>query len=110
MQKVSLTALMRQHLEKAKRSPNGRSASTMYGGHEHILRQTMIALCAGTRLQEHDNPGEATLQVLQGRITLVTESASWNGSPGDLIFVPDAVHALEAVEDSVVVLTVAKSL
>jgi quercetin dioxygenase-like cupin family protein len=32
----------------------------------------------------------------------------WNGSPGDLMFIPDSRHALEAVEDSVVLLTVAK--
>jgi quercetin dioxygenase-like cupin family protein len=31
----------------------------------------------------------------------------WNGSPGDLIFIPDARHSLEGVEDSVVLLTVA---
>ena len=32
----------------------------------------------------------------------------WNGSPGDLLFVPDRRHAVEAVEDSVVLLTVGK--
>jgi len=35
-------------------------AHTVYGGHEHVLRQTVIALVGGSRLEEHENPGEAT--------------------------------------------------
>lgn len=108
MQKVSLPALMRHQLEIARNASSGRSGHTIYGGHEHILRQTMIALRAGSQLHEHENPGEATVQVLHGRVTLTGHDASWNGSPGDLMFIPDAPHGLEAVEDSVVVLTVAK--
>ncbi len=71
MQKESLTALGRHHLGKASASSSGRSAHTVFGGHEHVLRQTLIALRAGSRLDEHENPGEATLQVLHGRVTLV---------------------------------------
>lgn len=108
MQKVSLPALMRRQLEIARDASSGRSAHTIYGGHEHILRQTMVALRAGSELHEHENPGEATVQVLHGRVTLIAHDVSWNGSPGDLMFVPDARHTLKAVEDSVVVLTVAK--
>ncbi len=108
MQKQSLTALIRQHLEKASASSSGRSAHTVYGGHEHVLRQTMIALRAGSHLDEHASPGEATLQVLHGRVTLVAGDDRWNGSPGDLMVIPDSRHALHAVEDSVVLLTVAK--
>lgn len=108
MQKASLTALVRHHMEAATAATSGRSAHTVYGGHEHVLRQTLIALRAGTSLDEHENPGEATVQVLRGRVTLVAGDNRWNGSPGDLMVVPDARHALEAVEDSVVLLTVAK--
>jgi quercetin dioxygenase-like cupin family protein len=110
MQKSSLTALAREHLETARAASSGRSAHTMYGGHEHVLRQTLIALRAGSNLDEHENPGEATVQVLQGRVTLVAGDTRWNGSPGDLMTVPDSRHALEAVEDSVILLTVGKTI
>ena len=107
MQKESLTALVRHHLETASTAPSGRSAHTLYGGHDHVLRQTLIALRAGSNLDEHENPGEATLQVLHGRVTLVAGETRWNGSLGDLLAIPDSRHALEAVEHSVVLLTVA---
>ncbi|MBA2573513.1 MAG: cupin domain-containing protein [Actinomycetota bacterium] len=108
MEKSSLTALARQQLKIAREASSGRSAKTVYGGHEHVLRQTLIALAAGRGLDEHDNPGEATVQVLHGRVRLVAGDVSWNGSPGDLLIVPAARHSLEALDDSAVLLTVAK--
>ena len=110
MQKESLTALVRHHLETARAAPSGRSAHTIYGGHERVLRQTLIALRAGSTLDEHESPGDATLQVLHGRVTLVAGDTRWNGSTGDLITIPDSRHSVEAVEDSAVLLTVGKSV
>ena len=108
MEKFSLTALGRNALEAAQAAPSGRSAQTVYGGHEHVLRQTVIAMTEGARLADHENPGEATIQVMLGRVLLTTEENSWEGAPGTLLVVPQARHALEALEDSVVLLTVAK--
>jgi quercetin dioxygenase-like cupin family protein len=109
MEKSSLTALAREQLRMAKQAPSGRSADTVYGGHEHVLRQTVIALTAGRELSEHENPGEATVHVLLGRVRLNGNGHAWEGSPGDLLIIPPARHSLEALEDSVVLLTVAKS-
>ncbi|MCD2192020.1 cupin domain-containing protein [Actinomycetospora endophytica] len=108
MEKLSLTALARQQLKIAKDATSGRGAHTVYGGHEHTLRQTVIALAAGRALDDHSNPGEATVQVLHGRVRLTASDISWDGAPGDLLIVPDALHRLEALEDSAVLLTVAK--
>lgn len=109
MQKSSLTALGHRLLEAAGRDAAGRSATTVYGGHEHALRQTLIALAAGKSLSEHESPGEATVHVLSGRVRLVAGEDSWAGMAGDLIRVPDRRHSLEADEDAVVLLTVVKA-
>lgn len=108
MQKFSLTALARQQLERSRTASSGRSAVTIYGGHEHALRQTVIALTAGQMLNEHENPGEATVHVLHGRVQLAAGETSWEGSAGDLLIVPPSRHSLEALEAAVVLLTVAK--
>jgi quercetin dioxygenase-like cupin family protein len=108
MEKFSLTALAHRQLERAREVSSGRSATTVYGGHEHTLRQTVIALAAGLSLEEHENPGEATVHVLTGRIRLAAGDTAWEGSPGDLIIVPNSRHTLEAIQDAAVLLTVAK--
>ena len=108
MEKHSLTALARTQLEGARTSSTGRSARTVYGGHEHQLRQTVIALLEGQLLDEHESPGEATLHVLGGRVRLISDEASWDGAPGDLLVIPPARHSVEAVKDSTILLTVVK--
>ncbi len=108
MEKISLTALARQHLTAARAASSGRSAHTVYGGHEHALRQTLIALTAGSSLDDHESPGEATLQVLDGRVRVTNSTSGWEGSPGDHIVIPRTRHGLHALEDSVVLLTVVK--
>ncbi len=105
MQKISLAALARTHLEAARNCAAARSSTTVYGGHEHALRQTVVALLAGASLGEHRSPGEATLTVLSGRVRLTAGPDFWEARTGDLLIVPDARHGLEAVEDSVVLLT-----
>lgn len=108
MQKFSLAALAREQLELAKAASSGRASHTVFGGHEHTLRQTVIALVEGQQLDEHANPGEATVHVLRGRVRMSTRDTGWEGSAGDLLIVPDAPHTLAALEDAAVLLTVAK--
>lgn len=108
MEKFSLTALARVQLDRARKTKSGRGATTVYGGHERALRQTVIALTDGCVLDEHENPGEATVQVLTGRVRLVANETAWEGRDGDLLIVPPAPHSLHALQDSTVLLTVVK--
>ena len=105
MDVTSLEAVAREQLLLAATASSGRSAKTVYGGHERMLRQTLIALAAGTSLSEHESPGDATIQVLHGRVRLVAGVDSWDGREGDLMVIPPRRHALDAVEDTVVLLT-----
>lgn len=108
MNRTSLTALLDQHLNLARKAPSGRSAHTVYGGNRRTLRQTFIVLIAGHQLDEHENPGEATLQVMRGRVRLISGEKVDEGGPGDLLTIPDSRHRLEALEDAGLLLTVAK--
>jgi quercetin dioxygenase-like cupin family protein len=108
MQKLSLDALARELLKKAATAAGGRAAQTVFGGHEKLLRQTVIAMIKDAALTEHANPGEATVHVLRGRVRLVAGDDTWEGRDGDLLIIPDASHSLTALQDSAVLLTVAK--
>jgi quercetin dioxygenase-like cupin family protein len=108
MRKLSLDAVAREQMTKATLSAAKRSATTVYGGHEHVLRQSVIALAAGAIMADHLSPGEATLQVLRGRVRLTAGKDSWEGRTGDLLDVPGDRQSLEALEPSVILLTVAK--
>lgn len=106
MESMSLTALAQEQLAAARAGSAGRSAVTVHGHHDYVLRQTLIALVEGQALAEHDSPQEATLQVLQGRVRLGTADDSWEGGAGDLLVIPPARHDLQALEDAVVLLSV----
>jgi quercetin dioxygenase-like cupin family protein len=107
MQKVSIEALARQQLEQA--AASGRNAAdTVVGGHERVLRQTVIGMLSGAELGEHENPGEASLYVLKGSVRLVAGEQQWDARTGDLLMIPDARHSVVALADSAILLTVAK--
>jgi quercetin dioxygenase-like cupin family protein len=103
--KLSLEATAREQLEAARRADSRRAACTVVGGHEHVMRQTVVALVAGAAMDEHENPGEATLYVISGRVQLASGDDTWEARSGDLIEIPPARHGLRAVEDSAVLLT-----
>jgi quercetin dioxygenase-like cupin family protein len=107
MESTSLTALADHQLAIARDASAGRSSVTVFGGREHDLRQTLIALAAGHSLAEHASPGEATLQVLRGTVRLSADGQVWEGGAGDHLVIPPQRHDLDAVTDAVVLLTVA---
>lgn len=95
-------------LEKARTSSAGRAANMVVGGPGTEMTQTLIALAEGSRLDEHENPGEATVFVLSGQVELGSGASTWIGVEGDLLQVPDARHHLLATRNSVVLLTSVK--
>ena len=105
MQKNSVDAVARELLDDARRASSHRASKTLVGGHEHVMRQTVVALVAGSELAEHQNPGEASLLVLSGRIVVHAGSDSWDGRRGDLIEIPAMSHSVSAVEDAALLLT-----
>jgi quercetin dioxygenase-like cupin family protein len=105
---IGVTDLCRQLMEKAAGASNRRAAHSVYGTHGGLLTQTVIALAAGATLAEHENPGEATLLVLEGRVRLLWADDAVEGGRGDLLVIPRARHSLEAATDAAVLLSVAK--
>jgi quercetin dioxygenase-like cupin family protein len=108
MEKWSLTALADGLLSQTLTASSRRGIRTVAGGRPHLPYQTMIALARGQRLDEHDNPGEATLQVLRGRVRVTAGDDTTDGCPGQLLIVPGVRHTVTALEDAVVLLTVAE--
>lgn len=105
--KRSLIALSRELLGQAATASHGRFARTVYGGHDRRLRQTLVALTAGSQMPEHGGPEESTLLVVTGHVTVTTDGTEWVGHEGDIIAVPQQPHTVTAHADSAVLLTVA---
>ena len=107
MDVASINALADNQLGIATTADSGRSSATVYGRSGARLRQTVVALAAGRVLGEHKSPGDASVLCLRGRVRLRTSESQAELGPGDLVAVPPQRHDLEAVESSVILLTVA---
>ncbi|MEW2505402.1 MULTISPECIES: cupin domain-containing protein [unclassified Amycolatopsis] len=103
---MNLITLAETHAGLAAQASSGRSAVTVHGGHEHALRQTVMALRAGEHLHEHEHPGgETTVLVLLGHLRLVTGAESRSAAPGDFLVLPERRHRLEAETDVAILFT-----
>ncbi|TKJ32171.1 hypothetical protein [Blastococcus sp. CCUG 61487] len=103
---IDLHALADELLEKAAAAPAGRGARTLAHPVDG-LRQTVIALKAGTELSEHESPGPASLMVVRGRVRMVAGEETIELGAHQISPIPDRRHNLQADEDSVVLLSVA---
>jgi quercetin dioxygenase-like cupin family protein len=103
---TDLDQLAGELLERAARSSARRAAESLHHPGEE-LRQTVLALLAGAELAEHEAPGAASLQVLRGRARLVVGDDRIDLGPHQLAPIPPRRHSLHAVEDAVVLLSVA---
>lgn len=110
MDTIALHALVEEQLRLARESHSGRSAETLYGGHDKVLRHALIALRSGAELSEHNSPGEATVMVLRGRIRLRSGEDAADLGEGDFAVIPPARHSVEALKDAAFVLSVAKAI
>ena len=106
MELDNLPTLADELLGAARQANSGRAAKSIRSGRDVRLRQTVMALTHGHGLDDHVAPGEATLQVLAGRVRLRWEEQAVELGTGDWIDLPDATHALDAETDAVVLLTV----
>ena len=103
----NLAAAAVKLLERAAAAPAGRAALTLVPGAGVPLKQTLLALRGGMQLAEHDAPGAATLQVLQGRVRLVTSEESCELGRGDHLQIPSTPAPVGELEGAAVLLTVA---
>lgn len=102
-----LAMIGQELLEQARELDAGRAARTLTPGAGRALKQTILALTEGTRLEEHQAPGPATIQVLSGEVQLGTPSGPLELDAGQWAPIPDAPHDLVATTDATVLLTVA---
>ncbi len=72
------------------------------------LEVMRLVLLAGKTMPSHDVAGEITLQCLEGSVEVSAEGATHLLYPGRLMYLPGrAPHALFALEDASVLVTVA---
>jgi hypothetical protein len=107
-----------QALDAARASSAGRSASALVS--EPAIRCVLIALTSGSRLADHGSPPGATIHCLIGRVRVTSVSGAGQDvstgedvgtgqvvGSGELVVVPSERHGVEALDDSVILLTVA---
>jgi len=105
MEIVALGVLGEKLLAAAQSVSSGRCAVTIHGGHVHSLRQTLIGVAGGHVLDEHENTGQVTLQLIRGRARVVAASDAVELDAGDYVVIPLQWNSFEALEDTVVLLT-----
>ena len=106
MERTSLTSLSDDLLGQERGAHAGRAATTLHPFGNGLLRQTVIALTSGTALNDHESPGEATLQVLRGGVRLTWSGDELDLVAGDIAPIPPQRHGLHALADAVVLLCV----
>jgi quercetin dioxygenase-like cupin family protein len=69
----------------------------------------LLVMGAGDRLEEHTAPGPISLTVREGRVRFSTSDGEVEAGPETLLACDAGVrHSVEAIEDSVYVLTIAR--
>lgn len=104
---LDLASAGQELLEQARGLAAGRAARTLTPGIGALLKQTLVALDDGRRLDEHTAPGPATLHVLSGAVTLHVGDTALPVAERCWAQLPTEPHELSADQAAVVLITVA---
>jgi quercetin dioxygenase-like cupin family protein len=95
-----------QHLHARKPWPKKVTSNLLLKTED--LRILLIGLEAGGRMEEHHNDGRISIHVLEGAVKMLVQQQTREFSAGQILALDRSVpHDVEAMEDSVLLLTVA---
>ena len=85
------------------RLPDSVTTAILKAGQLEVMR---VVLPVGKSMKEHQTPGEATVQCIEGVVEFVSEEGVQRLYPGDFVHLaPRVLHALKAVEDASLLVT-----
>ncbi len=91
----------------ARGSTDGRSSVSLHSGEAAVLRQTLVAVLAGRTMTMEHPPHEGSILVVAGRLTVDGGGETIEVAIDDLLILPAKTLVITAVEDTVLLLTVA---
>ena len=103
---LDLEAAAEDLLAEAHGLASGRSARTLTPGNGVALKQTLLALTAGQRLQDHVAPGPTTLVGVVGDAVLRHDAGDVPLVAGHWAPCPTEPHSVVAETDTVLLITV----
>ena len=107
---VDLPRAAGELVQSARNAAAGRAGRTLTPGAGAPLKQSLLALVAGRSLADHESPAAATLQVISGVVRLTGGGqADIELHAGHFAAIPPLRHGLHALDDAVVLITVAQS-
>ena len=85
------------------RLPDTLTTAILKAGQLEVMR---VVLPAGKSMKEHQTPGEATVQCIEGVVEFANDGAVQQLHPGDFVHLaPRALHALKAVQPASLLVT-----
>lgn len=98
-----LAQLLDEHLGKARESKHGRSSEQLL--HDGPLRQNLIVLAEGFKLDDHEPPPAAAVLVLRGRVRITAAGGDVELGEHQFASIPHERHGVTALENSAFILT-----
>ena len=100
-----LMSMAEKLMGEATSATSGRASLTLAHGDE--MTMVLVALKAGTTLEEHQAPAAATVITLSGSIIFTTSAEKITLEQGEAVtFTADILHAVYASEDSIFLIVI----